>query len=333
MIREQGSDGLSNGTIWPGYPFIRLKSAIMFELLSQSIQKYWNQFIIILPRLGLALTVMVLGIITVSWLSNLFQNRIASKAHDPLMGRFLGKTIHIVLIIAVCLMALSVAGMSGIAGGLLATAGASAVVIGFAFKDIAENFMAGIILAFNRPFNINETIQIDQTFGKVKDMAFRYTQIITFDGRDVYIPNSDVLKKPVINYTGNGFYRMELTVGIAYEASIGQAIDIIQQCLDNGSDLVHDDQHINFVAEDNLSVSTVDLKVYFWVTTDDYRRGALMARGKLIRSIKEAMDAADIYLPCEIYELKAYGPAKSLDIRMHTESDDLKQPQMQRKAQ
>ena len=287
----------------------------MLEHLTASVQKYWFAFVGMLPRLGLALIVVVGGIFLAGWISGLFKRRIANKSHDPLMGRFLGKTIRVALIIVVCMIGLNAAGLSGIAGGILATAGASAVVIGFAFKDIAENFIAGIILAFNRPFHVDETIQIDQTFGKVKDMAFRYTQIQTFDGRDVYIPNADVLKKPVINFTGNGFYRLEFIVGIAYEAKIGEAMDIIQKCLDGAEGIVHDETHVNFVVEDNLSASTVDLKVLFWVTTEDYRRGAIQARGKLIRSVKEAMDAANIYLPCEIHEVKTYGPAGKLDVQ------------------
>ena len=288
----------------------------MLERLSLSIQRYWFAFIAILPRVAIAVLIVVVGIFMARWISNLFRKRLVSKAHDPLMGRFLGKAIRIALMVLVILFGLNAAGLKNIAGGLLATAGASAVVIGFAFKDIAENFIAGIILAFNRPFNINETIQIDDTFGKVKDMAFRYTQIVTFDGRDIYIPNSDVLKKPVINFTGSGFYRLNFTVGIAYEDSIDEAKAIIQKIIEEAPGVVHDDIHTNFVVEDNLSASTVDLKVLFWVTTEDYRRGALVTRGNVIKAVKEAMDKAGIYLPCDIRELKTYGPAEKIVVGM-----------------
>ena len=288
----------------------------MLKTLTDSIQRYWIQFIEILPRLTLAVLIVVVGVFVARWISGLFRQRLVTKAHDPLMGRFLSKAIRVALIVVVILFGLNAAGMKDIAGGLLATAGASAVVIGFAFKDIAENFIAGIILAFNRPFNINETIQIDNTFGKVKDMAFRYTQITTFDGRDIYIPNSDVLKKPVINFTGSGFYRLDFTVGIAYESSIEEAKNIIQKIIDSAEGVVHDDIHSNFVVEDQLSASTVDLKVLFWVTTEDYRKGALMTRGRVMKAVKEAMDAAGIYLPCNVQELKTYGPAEKLDIAL-----------------
>ncbi len=294
--------------MWAAHSFLMLQRFI------DSVQHYYFAFIASLPRLGLALAIVIGGILLAGWLSGIFKRRLLHSSRDPLMSRFLSKTIKVALIIVVILLGLNAAGLSGIAAGIFATAGASAIVIGFAFKDIAENFIAGIILAFNRPFNLDETIKIDDTMGKVKSMAFRYTQLKTFDGRDVYIPNADVLKKFVTNFTKDGFFRQDFVVGIAYESDIQQAVAIIQNCMDNADFLVHDEEHINFVVEDNLNVSTVDLKVHFWVTTEDYRRRTLEMRGHLIRLVKEEMDKAGIYLPCDIRELKAYGPDKTLKI-------------------
>lgn len=117
------------------------------------------------------------------------------------MTNFLIKAIKTVFVIIVIMFGLKVAGLDGIATGVLTAAGASAVILGFAFKDIGENFISGIILSFNRPFNVNDTVSIGDIFGRVKSMEFRYTKLKTFDGKDVYIPNSDVIKKPVFNFT------------------------------------------------------------------------------------------------------------------------------------
>ena len=77
-------------------------------------------------------------------------------------------------------------GLNGVAKGLLAGAGLSAFIFGFAFKDIAENFLGGLILAFNRPFSLNDTIQIRDFTGHVKALNFRTTHIKTFDEKDVF---------------------------------------------------------------------------------------------------------------------------------------------------
>lgn len=284
------------------------------DKILERLEVYYEAFLKAVPRIALAILILVAGILIVNWLTSLFQKKLRRKSHDPLMSSFLAKAIKLVLVIALFLLALQAAGLSGIAGALLATAGASAVVLGFAFKDIAENFLAGIILAFNRPFHVNDTVQIENIFGKVKSMEFRYTKIATFDGRNVYIPNADVLTKPVYNYTEDGFYRSDFVVGIAYENDIEKAKEIIATCFEEDDNIVKDEQHENFVAEDELAASTVNLKVFFWVTTEDFRRGTLQTRGRLIQKVKIRLEENGFNLPADIRELKFYDASKPFQI-------------------
>lgn len=286
----------------------------MKEILSR-LNTYYHIFLKMLPRLGLALLILIIGILVANWVTSVIRGQIKQKSHDPLMSNFLAKAIKIVLFIVIGLLTLNIAGLSGIAGAILATAGASAVVLGFAFKDIAENFLAGMILAFNRPFHIDDTVSIENVFGKVKAMEFRYTKITTFDGRNVYIPNSDVLTKPVYNYTEDGFYRSDFVIGIAYENDIDKAIELINQCLKKEQEIVQDEQHINFVTEDELGASTVNLKVFFWVKTSDFRRGMLQTRGRLIKETKTLLESNGFNLPANITELKFYDASKPFQVQ------------------
>lgn len=286
----------------------------------QRLEFYYDSFLVALPRLVLAILIIVIGILIAGWLASLFKRKITQRSHDQLMSYFLAKAIKLIVIIAVVLLSLHVAGLSSIAAALVATAGASAIVIGFAFKDIIENFLAGIILAFNRPFNVDDTVEIDGVFGKVKSMEFRYTKIATFDGKNVYIPNSDVLTKPVFNYTEDGFYRSDFIVGIAYENDIEKAKSIISECFDD-DDIVDDDLHVNFVAEEELAASTVNLKVYFWVTTEDFRRGTIQTRGKLIQKVKTRLEANGFNLPADIRELKFYEASKKFPLTITNETN------------
>ena len=290
----------------------------MNEILNR-MEVYYHAFLKSVPRIGLAIVIVVIGILLAGWVTSILQKKIKQKSHDQLMSNFLAKAIKLVLIIAVILMALHAAGLSGIAGALVATAGASAIVIGFAFKDIAENFLAGVILAFNRPFHVDDTVQIENVFGKVKSMEFRYTKITTFDGRNVYIPNADVLTKPVYNFTEDGFYRTDFIVGIAYENDIEKAKEIITACFEEDEHVVNDDVHVSFVAEDELAASTVNLKVYFWVTTEDFRRGTLQTRGRLIQKVKTRLEENGFNLPAEIRELKFYEASNSFMINSTVE--------------
>lgn len=285
-------------------------------------EQYYNKFLSVLPRIALSIFIIVAGILIAQLLTNIYRKRILQKADDPLMARFLAQAIKFVLVAIAIMLALKVAGLDGVATGILTAVGGGAIVLGFAFQDIGKNFLSGIILAFNRPFDINDTIMIEPHFGKVKALNFRYTHIKTSDGRDIFIPNSDVLTKPVQNYTADGFYRNDFVVGIGYEDDIEKAKTIIYDVLKNQEGIVEDADHQNFVIEDELTSSTINLKVFFWVNTLDYRVASRILRGMVIKEVIEALIKAELILPGDITEIKLYGGQEDLPLRLHKDPRD-----------
>lgn len=287
------------------------------ETIKLSLQQYYEEFLRILPRIALAILVIILGVLLAQMLTSFYKRRFQQKSEDPLMSKFLAQAVKVILIIITIMLALRVAGLDDIATGLLTAVGGGAIILGFAFQDIGKNFLAGIILAFNRPFNINDTIKVDDIFGKVKELSFRYSHIKTFDGRDIYIPNSDVLTKPVENYTADGFYRVDFTVGLGYEDDIDAAKKVIQDVLDNNKEIVRDGEHENFVIEDELAASTVNLKVFLWVDTVDYRRASRILRGMIIKEVKVALADRDFNLPSDVVELKLYKNSPDIPFKVN----------------
>lgn len=290
--------------------------------ISKSLTSFYDQFIEQLPGIGIGLLIIILGVLIGSWIGQFVRKRISATTSDPLMSRFLGKAIKYVLIVVAIMLALRASGLGGIAAGILTAAGASAVVLGFAFKDIGENFISGIILAFNRPFDVNDTVEIGDNFGKVKSLEFRYTKLKTFDGKDVYIPNSDVLTKPVTNFTEDGFFRWDFIIGIAYEDNIEGAKKTVLEALRKEPNVIEDDEHENFVIEDQLATSTVNLKVFFWVETKDFRKMALITKGLVIKNVKEALEDAGYYMPADIHEIKLYGAETEFPVRLQPENNE-----------
>jgi small-conductance mechanosensitive channel len=288
--------------------------------LQKSFTNFFDSFIEQLPGIGMGLLIIILGVLIGTWIGNFARRRISHRTNDPLMSRFLGKTIKIIALVIAIMLALKAAGLGGIATAILTAAGASAVVLGFAFKDIGENFIAGIILAFNRPFDVNDTVEIGSNFGKVKALEFRYTKLKTFDGKDVYIPNSDVLTTPVTNYTEDGFFRWSFVIGIAYEDNIEGAKKTVMEALRKQPDVIEDEEHENFVIEDELATSTVNLKVFFWVDTTDFRRMALITKGNVVRTVKEALEDNGYYMPADIQEIKIYGGNKDVELPVRLSS-------------
>ena len=283
---------------------------------SSLLRETWNDILLAIPGIVLALVIFIIGLFVARWLAKLAGRRILSRMDDPLMARFLTNVLRILLILGALMLALRAAGLGGIAAGLFGAAGVGAVVLGFAFQDIGENFIAGIVMAFSRPFEVDDTIRVDDHFGRVRGLNLRYTHLKTFDGRDVHIPNADVLKTPVQNYTADGYMRHEFTVGIAYEDDIEGAKSVIQAALDEHEMIVHDQEHENFVVADELAASTVNLKVFFWVATKDYRASAIRKRGLVIRDVKNAIDANSYNMPADITEVKLYGGERDIPIRV-----------------
>ncbi len=273
-----------------------------------------NSFIEQLPQIAMGVLIIVLGVLIAGWIGRFARKRISARTDDPLMSKFLGTAIKYLVIIITIMLALRAAGLAGVATGILTAAGASAVVLGFAFKDIGENFIAGIILAFNRPFDVDDTVMVGSNFGKVKTLDLRYTKLKTFDGKDVYIPNSDVLTEPVTNYTEDGFYRWDFIIGIAYEDNIEGAKETVLRALEDEPNVINDDVHENFVIEDELATSTVNLKVFFWVDTKDFRKQAMITKGNVVRKVKEALEDNGYYMPADIQEIKLYGGVKEFPL-------------------
>lgn len=287
-------------------PFKMQNNALSFtQGLQESLIKYWNSFLLSLPRIFIGLLVLIAFLIIASYISKLIKSRFLNEDHDPLFVTFLSKTVKFLLIVVGIIFAMQAVGLSGIAKGLLAGAGLSAFIFGFAFKDIAENFLGGMILAFNRPFSLDDTIMIREFSGHVKALNFRTTHIKTFDEKDVFIPNAVVIKEPLINFTRDGQIRMDFLVGIDYDDDITKAIETITKAIEPIEDLKKNKKPFAVVEE--LATSTVNLRVYFWSNTLDYKKGVLQIKSEVITKVKEVLVAEGFSLPSDIQELKIYG--------------------------
>ena len=278
----------------------------MIQDFQRVLRTYWEQFLFVLPRLLLGLVLLGVIWIAAARLRTLLARKLGAHSHDPLLTNFLTQVARWVVVLAGLLLSLQIIGFSGVVGGLLAGAGLSAFLVGFAFKDIAENFLAGVILAFNRPFNINDTISIVEVMGRVKGLNLRTTLVKTFDGKDVFIPNATVLKEKVINYTLDGFIRQDFIVGIDFDDDVTGASKLIMEQIAQEPQVVNDDAHPSFVVIDELAASTVNLKVMFWTDTEDYRRGTLELRSRVMDRVKTALAANGYSLPPNITEVRLH---------------------------
>lgn len=275
---------------------------------------YWQAFLHLLPRLAFALVVGILLVMLARQVSRLATARLSQKAKDPLFGRFVASLIHYSLLSGCLILFLHILGLTGIAGGLLAGAGLSALIFGFAFKDIAENFLAGIILAFDRPFGLHDTVRIGEEVGHVVALNFRTTHVKTFDEKDVFIPNARIIKEPLVNLTRDGLIRLDFVVGIAYEDDMAAAVALVVRETATVEGVYAGREP--FAVVEDLATSTVNLRVFFWSQTDDYKKGVLITKGEVMRRVKESLVAQGFTLPANIQELKLYDKRRAFPVEL-----------------
>jgi len=143
----------------------------------------------------------------------------------------------------------------------------------------------------------------------------RNTHIKTFDGKDVYVPNASVIKTPLINYTKDGFLRYEFLIGIDYDEEVEKARKVIVEAISK-VDGVLGGQRAPEVYVEQLATSTINMRVFFWVDTFDYRKDDLEIQSDVMEEAKKALIENKITLPADILELKIYNEKLPIPIKL-----------------
>ncbi|SDG38608.1 mechanosensitive ion channel family protein [Psychroflexus sediminis] len=268
-------------------------------------------------NLGLTLLFLIVGFLIANFVKQRIKLRLVKKSPNRITATFISQIISFVIKTAVILITLYLLGLDSFTNKILAGAGLLTFVIGFALKDIGENFLAGIILAFKSPFRLDDLIEVNQIVGFVKDISIRETLIKTPDGKDVFLPNSIILKNPLFNYTIDGFLRYEFIVGIAYENSPTRATEIIEKTLNQTEDVLKGDKNPT-IAIDELATNTINLKIRFWVDTFKSKKRSVhqSVRSEVMNKVVAALTSEGFSLPASIVELKNYESSNSLKIKL-----------------
>ena len=197
------------------------------DKLIEKLYFYYDTILQNAPGFLTGLIVLFIGFTIANYGKKIIQNKIKTKVKNTLSGLFIAQIISGVIKIFSLVLFLDLIGFQNITSKILAGAGILTFIIGFAFKDIGENFLAGILLAFKSPFQENDLIETENVIGYVKELRIRETIIKTTDGKDVFVPNSQILKSPLINYTIDGFLRNEFMLGIDFSSDLSKAIEVI----------------------------------------------------------------------------------------------------------
>ena len=170
--------------------------------------------------------------------------------------------------------------------------------IGFAFKDLLANFIAGVVILTQKKFKINDTVKINGNTGKIKEIDVRTTQVQSLDGTNLIIPNADMLTAVIQNFTSNSFRRISFQVGVHYETPLAEAIELTKKSVKKHKQVTIDPAPQVLAVE--FADSAITLEVRFWVeSTANWP----LVQSELIQALKKEYDIAGISIPFPIRTL------------------------------
>ncbi|MEZ4853069.1 mechanosensitive ion channel family protein [Flavobacterium sp.] len=275
--------------------------------LKGSFESIWNNILENAPSIIAAALVLFIGFFIANKIKALIKKKTAQISEKVLTGGFLSQFISSTIKLISIVIALRIVGFTDLTSNLLAGAGILTFVVGFAFKDIGENFLAGIILAYKSPFRINDLIETGGITGNVVNLFLRETQLKTFDGKDVFIPNGQILKTPLYNFTIDGYLRYDFVIGLDYGTNISNAISTVLEALKDMNGVLQDTKKPNVII-DEFSASTINLRILYWVNTfEDYTvEYPTGIKTAVMKVVFDKLVAAGFSMPSDIVEIKQY---------------------------
>lgn len=291
--------------------------ATLIEEVKSTLVNLVGNFVAILP--GLLMAIIILAI--TSFVAGAVQRvvrRLASKAFKSLsLQTLLVQTSRVSTWAVGVLLACVLAFPDLRLGDLVALLGLSSVAIGFAFQDIFKNFLAGVLLLLQEPFSIGDQIIVDSFEGTVEEIALRATQIRTYQGEHVVIPNSVVFTSPVQVLTAKPQRRTDLAVGVDYNTPLEKATSVLLKAVREVDEVKDTPSPEVDIVE--FGDSSINLVARYW--THPEQKCVRRIRTQVMIAVKRAFDDADIGIPYPIRTLYFYNQDDYSDFQPKAQSD------------
>lgn len=254
----------------------------------------------LLPQLVAALAIAILFYFLARGVRSLLRSRIEASSASNTTGQLVANFAYIGVWMLGLLAILGVLGLDKTFASLLAGAGVAGILIGFAFKDIAANYLSGVLLALVRPFEVGDLIKIEGHMGRVLNIGLFRTEIETFDGQRALIPNADSFSQSLLNYSKSGKRRIVLQIGVSYGDDLELVERVTREALQSLDRLIPEEP-VDVLFEE-FGSSSINLLARVWVRTED--GGAFFeVRHEMVKAVKRAYDQNGVTIPFPIRTL------------------------------
>lgn len=259
-------------------------------LIERYLQELPDKLIRLGVRVLLALVVLFVGIQMIKLVRRIMRKSFERRNVDVGVSRFLDSLVKTALYILLLFTIASYFGLD--AASVVALVGSAGVAIGLAVQGSLSNFAGGVLILLLKPFKVGDYIRdAAGNEGTVEDVQLFYTRLITPDRHMVVVPNGELANSNILNMSTLNDRRLDIKVGISYEADIRRAREVLLQVLDEDPGVLQEEEKRVFVDELADSSVVLDLRCYsanenFWET-----------RWRLTEKVKYALDEAGIPIP------------------------------------
>lgn len=272
----------------------------LFHKLVAKLTTWLEQLVIMLPNLGLALLILALGALASNVMKGVVYRVLISITHNVTISQLLSTLTRVLALLVTTFFALGILNLDKTVTSLLAGVGVVGLALGFAFQDIAANFMAGFIMAVSQPFNVGDLVEVAGQRGRIKYIALRASEIETLDGLSILVPNKEIFQNPIINFTLTPQRRLDVSVGTAYGDDMKRVRQVVLEAVRDVPERdVAREPELFF---ESFGDSSINFTVRVWLCRSD-ELSYFHARSEAMIAIKSALDAAHLTIPFPIRTL------------------------------
>lgn len=271
-----------------------------WNILSKVFFGWFEATIKLLPNLVVAFLLFIVFLVVARVTQNVVGRVLDRLIDNRAVSKLMQTTAYLFIVFIGLFTCLGVLKLDKTVTSLLAGAGVVGLAISLAFQEIASNFLAGILIAFRKPYRIGDIVRVDDIEGEVHEIFLRTTNLVTYQGLEVIIPNKNMFNQKLINFTSTPTRRVDLDVGISYGEDLEHVERVVLDAVKKVANLAPG-RDVVFVYT-GYGDSSIDFQVQFWIRSArqaEYQA----ARHEAIKRIKAAFDAENIVIPFPIRTL------------------------------
>lgn len=270
----------------------------LFENISIWFQSVMNQISQNAGLILVASAAFLMGLYMARLAASLVQRGLRFRKIDPELTLLLGRIVQWTIILGVILFSAQQIGVDVTA--ILAGLGILGFTLGFALQDVSKNFIAGLLILLQQPFELGDTIQVSGFTGTILDINLRDTELRTVEGLRVRIPNGEIFTQPVLNFTGVKNRRLQIQVGVAYNTDLEKARQVALETIRSIPGVL-EDPGIDLRFE-SFGDYAIQMNIFYWFDADKTDYSQALDGG--IRGLKAAFEKASIKIPAPYQEMR-----------------------------